>query len=214
MPARILVLGTRNRKKCLELEPLLAPHGFVLKTLADLPNAIEVEETGDTFAANAALKASEQARHLQAWVLGEDSGLEVEALGGAPGVRSARFAGQQGDDAANNRLLLEQLADVPLDKRWARYVCHISLADPQGNIHIDVEDYCRGRIRFDYAGSAGFGYDPLFEVVEYHKTFGELGLAVKSVLSHRSRAVRQFVPKLLALFPDEPRKEWPTSNVQ
>jgi XTP/dITP diphosphohydrolase len=200
MSGRILVLGTRNRKKCVELEPLLAPHGFVLKTLDDFSNAVEVEETGTTFAANAALKASEQAKHLQAWVLGEDSGLEVEALAGAPGVHSARFAGKQGDDAANNRLLLEKLADVPLDKRWARYVCHISLSDPQGNVLIDVEDYCRGRIRFDYAGSAGFGYDPLFEVVEYHKTFGELGLAVKSVLSHRSRAVRQFIPKLLALF--------------
>lgn len=197
--SRVLVLGTRNRKKCVELEPLLAPFGFQLQTLADLPLAIEVEETGQTFAANAGLKASEQARHLGQWVLGEDSGLEVDALHGAPGVYSARFAGQQGDDEANNRLLLEKLANTPLEKRGARYVCHIALADPHGQVHIDVEDYCRGRILKEYRGAAGFGYDPLFEVVEYHRTFGELGLAVKSVLSHRSRAVRQFVPKLLAL---------------
>lgn len=200
MPApHVLVLGTRNRKKCVELEPLLAPYGFTLKTLADLPESIEVEESGDTFAANAALKAAEQAKHLGLWVLGEDSGLEVDALQGAPGVYSARFAGKQGDDEANNGLLLEKLAGVPLEKRSARYVCHIALSDPRGNIHVDVEEHCRGRILPERHGSAGFGYDPLFEVVEYHRTFGELGLEVKSVLSHRSRAVRQFVPKLLGL---------------
>jgi XTP/dITP diphosphohydrolase len=197
---RRLVLGTRNRKKCVELEPLLAPYGFELQTLADLPTAIEVAESGATFAENAALKASQQARRLGLWVLGEDSGLEVEALKGAPGVYSARFAGEQGNDEANNQLLLEKLRDVPTEKRWARYVCHISLSDPSGNIRVDVEDYCRGRIRREYAGSAGFGYDPLFEIVEYHRTFGELGLEVKSILSHRSRAVRRFVPQLLAVY--------------
>jgi XTP/dITP diphosphohydrolase len=197
---RTLVLGTRNRKKVVELEPLLAPYGFKLLTVAEVPGSIEVEETGTTFAQNAALKAGEQAKQLKMWVLGEDSGLEVDALGGEPGVYSAHYAGQHGDDAANNRLLLEKLKDVPLEKRGARYVCHICLADPSGAIRVDVEEYCRGRMRFDYAGSAGFGYDPLFEIVEYHKTFGELGLEVKSVLSHRSRAVRLFIPKLLEVF--------------
>lgn len=199
MPPRTLVLGTRNRKKCVELEPLLAPFGFQILTVADLPGAIEVEETGTTFQENARLKAAEQARHLKHWVLGEDSGLEVDALNGAPGVYSAHYAGKHGDDAGNNALLLKKLQDLPLDKRGARYVCHISLADPKGNVLVDVEEYCRGRIRLEHAGVAGFGYDPLFEVVEYHKTFGELGLEVKSVLSHRARAVRQFVPKLLDL---------------
>lgn len=199
MSAKTLVLGTRNRKKCVELEPLLAPYGFRLLTVADLPDAIEVEETGTTFQQNAGLKAAQQAKHLRQWVLGEDSGLEVEALGGAPGVYSAHYAGKHGDDAGNNGLLLKNLAQVPLEKRGARYVCHIALADPQGNVVIDVEEYCRGRIRLEHAGVAGFGYDPLFEVVEYHKTFGELGLEVKSVISHRARAVRQFVPKLLDL---------------
>jgi XTP/dITP diphosphohydrolase len=198
-PAHLIVLGTRNRKKCVELAPLLAPLGFTLKTLDDIPQAIEVAETGDTFAANAALKATEQAKHLGQWTLGEDSGLEVEALGGAPGVYSARFAGKHGDDAANNRLLLEKLAGVPLDRRAARYVCHISLSDPDGNLRADVEEYCRGRILLAPAGSAGFGYDPLFEVMEYHRTFGQLGLEVKAVLSHRSRAVRLFAPQLMAL---------------
>lgn len=196
---RLLVLGTRNRKKAGELQLLLGPHGFELRTLADFPAAIEVEETGDTFAANARLKAVEQARHLGQWVLGEDSGLSVEALGGAPGVYSARFSGPGATDASNNALLLEKLRDVPLDRRWAQYTCHMCLAAPDAAVHVTCEDYCRGRIRFEAAGGGGFGYDPLFEIVEYHRTFGELAPAVKSLLSHRARAARQFVPQVLAL---------------
>ncbi len=194
-----LVLGTRNRKKGLELIELLAPWGFELVTLADLPNAIDVEETGDTFAANAALKACQQARHLNAWVLGEDSGLAVDALGGAPGVYSARFAGEHGDDAANNCLLLEKLVGVPLEKRTAHYVCHATLSDPAGAIRAQAEDRCHGRIRLTEQGSGGFGYDPMFEIVEYHRTFGELNSAVKAMLSHRARAIRAIVPQLTLL---------------
>lgn len=195
----VLVLGTHNKKKRRELEDLLQRSPFALRTLDDFPNALEVEETGDTFAANAALKAVTQARHLRHWVLGEDSGLAVDALGGAPGVYSARFSGVQATDESNNRYLLERLADVPLDKRTAHYVCHMTLSDPQGNLRADCQEYCRGRILLEPAGSGGFGYDPLFEIVEYHRTFGELGAAVKSVLSHRARAMRRVAPKLLAL---------------
>src|SRR5688572_7969315 len=114
--SRVLVLGSRNRKKLGELAELLAPHGFVLKTLAEFPQSIEIEETGDTFAANARLKATVQARHLKQWVLGEDSGLSVDALGGAPGVFSARFSDPGATDERNNALLLEKLRDVPLEK--------------------------------------------------------------------------------------------------
>jgi XTP/dITP diphosphohydrolase len=194
-----LVLGTRNRKKGRELEQLLAPHGFQLRTLADFPEAMEVVESGDTFAANAALKATQQAVQLGQWVLGEDSGLVVDALGGAPGVYSARYSGDGATDESNNRLLLEQLGKTPLDKRTAHYVCHATLSDPTGTIRAESEDYCHGRIRFEESGSAGFGYDPMFEIVEYHRTFGQLGDAVKSVLSHRSRALRHLVPQLLHL---------------
>ena len=109
-----VVLGSRNRKKLGELAELLTPHGFELKTLADFPAAIEVEETGDTFAANARLKATLQASQLKQWVLGEDSGLSVDALGGQPGVRSARFSDPRATDERNNALLLEKLRDVPL----------------------------------------------------------------------------------------------------
>ena len=197
--SRVLVLGSRNRKKLGELAELLEPHGFELKTLADFPQSLEVDETGDTFVANARLKATLQARHLKQWVLGEDSGLSVDALGGAPGVFSARFSDPGATDERNNALLLEKLRNVPLEKRTAFYTCHATLSDPEGNVRAENEGTCRGRILTSTAGSGGFGYDPLFEIVECHQTFGELSPAVKRVLSHRSRAIRQLVPQILQL---------------
>jgi XTP/dITP diphosphohydrolase len=195
----LLVLGTRNRKKCIELVDLLAPWGFELKTLGDFPNAIEVEETGATFGENARLKACEQGKHLKHWVLGEDSGLVVDALDGAPGVRSARFSGEGATDESNNRLLIEKLASVPIERRTAHYVCHAVLSDPMGNVRAENAGRCDGRIRAEPSGSGGFGYDPYFEIVEYHRTFAELGPVVKSVLSHRGRAIRGLIPLILAL---------------
>lgn len=197
-PQPILVMGTRNRKKLGELLDLLAPHGIELRSLDDFPAAIEIDETGSTFAENAALKAVQQARQLGQWVLGEDSGLAVDFLNGSPGVYSARFSGENATDSSNNQLLLEKLAGVPLDRRSAYYVCHATLASPSGEIVAEAEDYCRGRILNEASGAGGFGYDPLFEVVECHRTFGELSPAVKSVLSHRSRAIRAMVPKIVA----------------
>jgi XTP/dITP diphosphohydrolase len=196
---RLLVLGSHNRKKLGELVDLLAPHAFELKTLADFPQAIAVEESGATFAENAKLKASVQAKHLRQWVLGEDSGLSVDALGGAPGVYSARYSDPGATDERNNDLLREKLKGVPLEKRTAHYTCYAALSDPQGNIQAESEGLCRGRILFQRAGSGGFGYDPLFEIVECHQTFGELAPAVKAVLSHRSRAIRLLVPQLVQL---------------
>jgi XTP/dITP diphosphohydrolase len=197
--SRLLVLGSRNRKKLGELAELLQPHGFALKTLADFPDSIEVEETGQTFAENARLKAIVQARHLKLWVLGEDSGLSVDHLDGAPGVYSARFSGPEATDERNNQLLLEKLRSVPLDQRTAHYTCYAALSDPDGIVRAESEGICRGRILFEPAGSGGFGYDPLFEVIECHRTFGELDSAVKAVLSHRSRAIRQLVPQIVKL---------------
>lgn len=194
-----LILGTRNKKKLGELVGLLAPHGFELRTLSDYPHAIEVAETGQRFAENAALKAIQQAKHLGAWVLGEDSGLSVDALDGAPGVYSARFAGDDASDERNNDLLLDKLRDVPLERRTAHYTCHATLSDPTGQIQADVEDYCPGRIRFERQGTGGFGYDPLFEVVEYGLTFGELPSEVKARISHRAKAIKRLVPMILGL---------------
>jgi XTP/dITP diphosphohydrolase len=193
-----LVLGTRNRKKGRELAELLASHGIEVATLADFPDALAVEETGVTFAANARLKACRQAVHLNQWVLADDSGIEVEALNGKPGVYSARYAGPSATDEQNNQRLLAELANMPLERRTARYACHITLADPSGAIHAETFATCTGRIRTEPAGTNGFGYDPLFEIVEYHRTFGELGPAVKRALSHRSRAMRAILPDVVA----------------
>lgn len=194
-----LVLGTGNRKKGEELAGLLTPLGFRVSTLSEIRNGIEVAETGSTFAENAALKATQQAQHLGKWVMGEDSGLVVDALDGRPGVFSARYSGEGATDESNNQLLLQEMAGIPLERRSAHYVCHACVADPRGEIRAVSEGKCRGRIRFAPSGQAGFGYDPLFEIPEYHLTFGELGDHVKSVLSHRARALRRLVPQLLDL---------------
>lgn len=193
-----LVIGTTNAHKAQELAELLEPYGFEIQTLKDFANAIDVVEDGDSFAANARLKASQQAKHSNSWVLADDSGLEVEALNGAPGIYSARYAGT-GGDSANNAKLLTELTNVPWEKRGARYFCHVAVADPTGTIRAESSGECRGRIRTESSGSNGFGYDPLFEVREYHLTFGELGPHVKAALSHRARAMRSILPQLLTL---------------
>ena len=194
-----LVLGTHNQKKRRELELLLAGLPIDVQTLEDFDSALSVEETGTTFAENAALKATEQARHLNAWVMGEDSGLSVKALKGEPGVYSARYAGEDGNDAANNAKLVDALKDVALEKRDAWYTCHMALSNPQGQVLISAEETCRGRIISQPRGEAGFGYDPHFELPEYHLTFAELGDTVKSVLSHRAKAMRRFLKQFTGL---------------
>ena len=195
----VLVLGTNNLKKRQELVELLVPLGLELRVLADYPNAVDVAETGKTFADNARLKAIEQAQALGAWVLAEDSGLAVDALDGRPGVYSARYSGAGATDDSNNRKLVAELGNLPLEKRTAHYVCHATLADPVGAIRAESVGTCQGRIRLTPAGSGGFGYDPYFEIVEYHRTFGELGAAVKAAISHRARALGGMVPQIAEL---------------
>lgn len=195
----VIVLGTNNAKKARELIEVFAPWDGRFQTLADVAGAIVVDETGQSFAENAALKATEQARRLGMWVLGEDSGLVVDALDGAPGVYSARYAGADADDRRNNQLLLERLADVPPEQRTARFECHMALSDPQGQVQAVSNGACRGRIALAPRGSGGFGYDPLFEIVEYHRTFGELSPLVKACLSHRARAARAMLPHFFRL---------------
>lgn len=195
----LLVLGTGNRKKGLEIAHLFRDVGLELRTLGDFDNAIEVVEDADSFSGNARLKATQQAMRLGHWVLAEDSGLQVDPLGGEPGVYSARYSGPHATDQSNMRLLLERLGDTPLEKRTGRYVCQMTLADPSGEIRAQSEGFCRGRILFEQQGTHGFGYDPLFEVVEYHRTFGQLDPAVKACLSHRARAARQLIPRLMEL---------------
>ena len=198
-----LIFGTSSRNKGQEASEILADIGVTLKTLADVPNAISVVEDGASFAENARKKAIEQALHLREWVLAEDSGLCVDYLDGAPGIFSARFAGEENrSDARNNALLLEKLRDVPIDKRGAHYACHMVLSDPNGAVAFEVEEICRGRILFEACGTNGFGYDPLFEIVEYHKSFGELAPEIKRAISHRARATRRLANALRYMLRD------------
>ncbi len=197
---KVLVLGTRNVKKRGEIEEILGDMGLELHDLSHYPNAPEVVEDGATFEANARKKAPETALAVGQWALGEDSGLVVPGLNGRPGVYSARYAGKQGDDAANNARLLAELAPLPDDRRAAYYVCTAALADPQGVVHAVVEGRCHGVIIPEPRGLGGFGYDPLFLIPEYHKTFGELSSRVKHALSHRARALAKLRPELRRLF--------------
>lgn len=198
----MIVLGTHNRKKLREMQELFAPHAVDVRSLDDFPDALEVVEDGDSFAANARLKATQQAIHLGQWVVGEDSGLCVDALGGAPGIYSARFSGENATDERNNQLLLQRLEGVPLERRSAHYVCYACLSDPTGVVRAESSGQCRGRILTQTLGTGGFGYDPMFEVIEYHRTFGELSGALKSVLSHRARAMRRFIPQVIRALAD------------
>lgn len=194
---RTIVLASRNKKKTVEVAALLATVGFDVVPVTQFPDVPEVVEDGDTFAANAAKKATEVALALNQWVIGEDSGLKVDALKGAPGIYSARFAGEDATDEDNNQKLLSELIDVPDAKRGAGYVCSVALSDPSGTIQVVAEGTCRGRILTEARGEGGFGYDPYFLIPEYHCTFGQLSALVKRQLSHRARAFHQFLPKLL-----------------
>ncbi|MDB5350408.1 MAG: Non-canonical purine pyrophosphatase [Planctomycetota bacterium] len=177
-------------------EPSARLSRLEIHTLADFPDLPETVEDAPTFAGNARKKASEAAAALNSWVIADDSGLSVDALDGAPGVFSARYAGTHGDDDANNRKLLAALTDVPDDRRGAAFVCALAVSDPSGKIVAETEGQCRGRITREVSGSGGFGYDPLFLIREYHKTFGELGPIVKHQLSHRARAFMRLRPRL------------------
>lgn len=192
-----LVLGSRNKKKLREMLDLLGDLGLDLTDLTPYPDAPDVDETATTFVGNATLKAVALAPALGEWVIGEDSGLVVPALGGAPGVYSARYAGTHGDDAANNDKLLTALAPYTGDDRAAYYVSTAVLADPTGRVVASVEGRCHGVIVGERRGTGGFGYDPLFLIAEYGKTFGELPPEVKQRMSHRAKAFRDLRPVIV-----------------
>tara|TARA_R110002111_G_scaffold262851_1_gene341771 strand:+ start:12071 stop:12700 length:630 start_codon:yes stop_codon:yes gene_type:complete len=198
-----IILASRNSKKAGEISELLHPHGIHVQSVADFPDAAEVVEDGSTFAENAAKKASETALAISHWTIGEDSGLMIDALNGAPGIYSARFSGEDATDELNNAKMIQELKNVPLEKRTAAYICNVAISNPQGKIRLQVEATCRGRMTEAPRGRNGFGYDPYFEIIELHKTFGELAPIVKQHLSHRARAFERFIPQLVDLFQRE-----------
>ncbi len=200
-----LVIASGNIKKRREIEELLAGTPCRVLTLKDFPGCPEVEETGTTFAENAALKAAAVAAFTRLLTLADDSGLEVDALGGRPGIHSARFASGNkscnASDEANIRLLLDCLGGVPPDKRAARFVCAMALARPEKNgdttIVAEALGTIEGTIIEETRGTHGFGYDPVFLVPGYGKTFAELGPEVKHRISHRARALEKMLPEIL-----------------
>lgn len=192
---RELVVATRNAGKLREIRHLLAGEGIAVLGLDAFPDLPEVIEDGETFAANATKKAETIARLTGRLCLADDSGLTVAALGGEPGVHSARYAGTQGDDAANNARLLRELAGVADDRRQAAFCCVMALSCP-GQPTRCFEGRVTGRILHAPRGDGGFGYDPLFQVDGYEQTMAELALEEKNRISHRGQALRQVVAVL------------------
>jgi XTP/dITP diphosphohydrolase len=187
-----LLLATRNQNKVAEMQHALGGTGWQVVMLSDIRKAPEVKEDGATFQENALKKARSAARASGLWTLAEDSGLEVDALEGEPGVKSARYAGEKANDAERIRKVLDRLASVPDQQRRARFFCVMCLIDPAGN-ETCFEGRCEGRIATEARGAAGFGYDPVFVPDGYDRTFAELGLSVKSRISHRARAMVQVI---------------------
>jgi len=187
-----LLVATRNAGKLKEIRRLLGELGIEVKGLDAFPEFPEIEEDGETFAANAVKKAEAANKFTGLATLADDSGLEVAALDGAPGVRSARYAGARATDADNNRKLLAALRDVPAERRQGAFCCAMALVRPGEEPRV-FHGRVEGLILDAERGSGGFGYDPLFLVREYGKTMAELPLEVKNRISHRGQALRQVV---------------------
>ncbi|HOW35206.1 MAG TPA: RdgB/HAM1 family non-canonical purine NTP pyrophosphatase [Candidatus Omnitrophota bacterium] len=186
-----LLVATRNKKKLEEIKDLLKDFDIKVTSLADYSGMPTIDEDGKTFKENALKKAATIALYTKKLTLGEDSGLQVKALRNEPGIYSARFSGPDATDPKNNQKLLRLLRGVPLKKRQARYRCSVALVDAQGIIDV-VEGSCSGVIDLKLKGSNGFGYDPLFLIPRYKKTFGELDPVIKAKISHRAKALAKF----------------------
>jgi len=185
-----LVVATKNKLKLQEIKAILKGLRVEISSIADYSGAPRIIENGLTFRANAAKKALKLARFTGKLTLGEDSGICIDALGGKPGIYSSRFSGSNKSDEKNNVKVLRLLRDLPLSKRKAHYVAAVALADKDGLLKI-VEGKCHGRIGFKLRGTRGFGYDPLFEIPGYKKTFAELGESIKHKMSHRYHALKK-----------------------
>lgn len=200
---RRVVLATRNAHKVEELRRILAPSGITLVGLDEFPDFGEVAETGETFADNALLKARAAAKATGLTAIADDSGIAVEALNGMPGVLSVYWAGRARDDAANLRLLLEQLEDVPDERRGAAFVCAAAAATPEGR-ELLVEERVEGSLTRAPRGEGGFGYDPIFVPTGEQRTTAEMSAEEKDAISHRGAAFRALLPVLEELLKSAP----------
>ncbi|WP_282941236.1 XTP/dITP diphosphatase [Paenibacillus sp. RC67] len=189
-----IVVATRNAGKVKEFEPLFRQKGIAVKSLLDYEDIPEIIEDGDTFAANALIKARAVALRLRVPAIADDSGLCVDRLNGEPGVYSARYAGEPSNDQANNLKLLEELSKLPAEGTQslstARFISAICLVDKDGQVVSAVEGYCEGEILAAPRGEHGFGYDPLFYITTLDKTMAELSIEQKNEISHRGKAIQ------------------------
>ena len=195
-PSQTVVLATANSHKLREIAEMLRDAPFRLIGLDSFPQVILPPETEDTFEGNAAVKAAAAARQTGMIAIGDDSGLEVEALDGRPGILSARFAGAGATDEANLNLLLQLMAGVPDGDRGARFVCALAIAAPDGKLSVS-RGVCEGRITSSPRGANGFGYDPIFLIVDDGRTLAQFSAAEKNAISHRYHAVRTALPRIL-----------------
>ncbi|EKQ70181.1 non-canonical purine NTP pyrophosphatase, rdgB/HAM1 family [Leptolyngbyaceae cyanobacterium JSC-12] len=189
----VLIVATGNPGKLKEMQAYLADLNWELRLK---PNNLEVEETGQTFMENACLKASQVAQAMGEWAIADDSGLEVDALNGEPGVYSARY-GNCNSDAERTQYLLNNLAGQA--NRAARFVCAIAIARPDGTIALQSEGVCSGEILTAPRGESGFGYDPVFYMPEHQMTFAEMPVTLKNAVSHRGKAFQALLPQLIHL---------------
>ena len=196
-----LLVATTNQGKFNEVQTFLSKLPLRIMSLKSLANPPIVVEDGTTFEENAIKKSRALAQHSRLMTLADDSGLEVDALGGAPGIYSARYSGEEGDDDKNNEKLLRELQNVPEEKRTARYVCALSLCIPDvtGAKEWLAREYCEGRITCSLIGNEGFGYDPLFFFPPLGKTFGEIDRETKATVSHRGKALKRLAAILPSL---------------
>lgn len=187
---KTIIIATNNEGKAAEFKEIFNQHGYEVKTLRDFPEIPEIPETGSTFSENALQKANEISRRLNTIVLADDSGLEVDALDGRPGIYSARYAGEHGNDEKNNGKLLKELKDVPEEKRTANFHCTLVLVGPERE-PLFVEGEISGSILTEPQGTNGFGYDPLFYIPKLDRSMAELTSEEKNELSHRGIAIKK-----------------------
>lgn len=185
-----IVVATKNKGKIKEIREVLKGIDAEILSLDEIGLEIEIEEDGRTYSENAVKKAAEVAKRSGRISLADDSGLEIDALNGKPGINSSRFAGINADDRERNLKILEMMKDAPHGKRGARFRCVIAIAEPNGKSYT-CEGVCEGEIAESIRGDKGFGYDPIFIIPEYGKTFGELGPEVKDKISHRAKALEK-----------------------
>ncbi|WP_077214165.1 XTP/dITP diphosphatase [Bacillus dakarensis] len=197
-----VIIATKNKGKAREFERMFRPLGYEVKTLLDYPSIQDIDETGSTFEENARLKAETVAKEMGKVVIADDSGLMVDALDGAPGIYSARYAGPAKDDEANMDKVLNELAEVPEEKRTARFYCALAVAVPNGET-VTVNGTCEGIILSERRGNNGFGYDPIFFVRDLGRAMAELEPSEKSQISHRANALKRLEDRLPSILAGE-----------